>query len=390
MTSRKKGNEGKEDGATGGTTEMRVPTPQPAAADAAIDRLASMFQSFMEMQHARDERMERGVSAQAQQVKVLTHQVTQLQLDMESGRATPPPPPEGNATPEPPSSRDTSSSTPEPPPTVTTVTTEGRPPKMAKLEEGDNIEHYLTTFERLATAFGWRRTTWAIHLIPLLTGKARSAFVAMNPNDTTDYDRLKEAVLKKYEINAETYRHQFRALETSTSETPQELYVRLKDLFCKWTDYEKSSKENLMETLVLEQYLRVLYPDVRTWVRERNPKTAAEAATLVESYVAAHRGPRGYRYAGVLEQSSRGKSVGFGKGVGSGTANSYSHSRAPPHPPQIVLDPKEFPVIIVAKKITRALLAPCGSPNTAIYAMFPTPPLLVTPWRAETPPSLLS
>ncbi|KAL2087865.1 hypothetical protein ACEWY4_016693 [Coilia grayii] len=180
---------------------------------------------------------------------------------------------------------------------------------MAKLEEADNIEHYLTTFERLAIAFGWRRATWAVHLIPLLTGKARSAFVAMNPEDATDYDRLKEAVLKKYEINAETYRQQFRALETSSTETPQELYVRLKDLFCKWTGYEKSSKENLMETLVLEQYLRVLYPDVRTWVRERNPKTAAEAAMLVESYVAAHRGPRGYRYAGVLEQSTRGQDL---------------------------------------------------------------------------------
>ncbi|KAL2103518.1 hypothetical protein ACEWY4_000386 [Coilia grayii] len=314
MATRKKVAEDKEAGAVGGATEREMPIPQPAAGDTAIDRLATMFQSFIEIQRVRDEQMEREASQQTQQVKVLTHQMTQLQLDMESSRATPMP------------SRGAS---PEPP----LVATEGRPPKMAKLEEADNIEHYLTTFERLAIAFGWRRATWAVHLIPLLTGKARSAFVAMNPEDATDYDRLKEAVLKKYEINAETYRQQFRALETSSTETPQELYVRLKDLFCKWTGYEKSSKENLMETLVLEQYLRVLYPDVRTWVRERNPKTAAEAAMLVESYVAAHRGPRGYRYAGVLEQSTRGKSVGFGKGVGSGTANSHSHSRAPPPPP---------------------------------------------------------
>ncbi len=46
-----------------------------------------------------------------------------------------------------------------------------------------------------------------------------------------------------------------------------------------------------METLLLEQYLRVLYPEVRTWVKERNSSTTPEAATIVESYIAARKGP---------------------------------------------------------------------------------------------------
>ncbi|KAL2085547.1 hypothetical protein ACEWY4_018867 [Coilia grayii] len=163
---------------------------------------------------------------------------------------------------------------------------------MAKLEDSDNIDHYLTTYEKLAAACDWPKEDWAIHLIPLLTGKARSAFIAMDPESNLDYDQLKEAILKKYEINAETYRSQFRALETSLDETPQELYIRLKDLFCKWVKYDSSSKEALMETMVLEQYLRVLYPEVRTWVKERTPSTAAEAATLVENFVAAHKGSK--------------------------------------------------------------------------------------------------
>ncbi|TWW55413.1 hypothetical protein D4764_09G0004620 [Takifugu flavidus] len=122
----------------------------------------------------------------------------------------------------------------------------------------------------------------------------------MDPENNTDFDKLKEAILKKYDINAETYRSQFRALDTSQDET-QELYIRLKDLFCKWVKYDSCSKKALMETMVLEQYLRTLYPEVRTWVKERNPATAAEAATTVENFVAAHKGSKRYRYAGVWD-----------------------------------------------------------------------------------------
>lgn len=41
-----------------------------------------------------------------------------------------------------------------------------------KLEEADDIEQYLTTFERLATAYRWPRMDWATYLVPYLTGRA--------------------------------------------------------------------------------------------------------------------------------------------------------------------------------------------------------------------------
>lgn len=186
-----------------------------------------------------------------------------------------------------------------------------REPRLARLEDSDDIEHYLLTFERLAEVYQWPKEDWAIHLIPLLTGKARAAFVAMDPSHTQDYDVVKTAILKKYEINAETYRLRFRNLNTPVDESPQELYIRLKDLFCKWVHYSSSNKEDIMEALVLEQFLRVLYPDVRTWVKERDPTTAAEAARLAEAYITARKGAGNFRYAGILP-SARGKSEGLG------------------------------------------------------------------------------
>ncbi|XP_064206539.1 zinc finger and SCAN domain-containing protein 32-like [Anguilla rostrata] len=122
----------------------------------------------------------------------------------------------------------------------------------------------------------------------------------MSPSSTKDYDLLKEAVLKKYDINAEAYRQRFRAREMPAEESLQELFICLKDLFIKWVKYDSSSKEDIMETVMLEQYLRVLQPAVKMWVKEHNPMMAEQAANLVEDFVAAHKGPGAYRYAGGL------------------------------------------------------------------------------------------
>lgn len=44
--------------------------------------------------------------------------------------------------------------------------------------------------------------------------------------------------IKKYEINRDSCHLRFRVLETPADESPQELYTHLKDLFCKWVDFE--------------------------------------------------------------------------------------------------------------------------------------------------------
>ncbi len=271
-----------------GDPDERVPpTMIPGAgADTAVTALAQMFKSFMEYQKDRDDRQERETVRREQHFKVLSHHVTQMQLDMERIRL--------------------GAVSDKPAPKV--IDQESH---LARLEDSDDIEHYLLTFERLAEVYQWPKEDWAIHLIPLLTGKARSAFVAMDPSHTQVYDFVKTAILKKYEINAETYRLRFRNLNTPADESPQELYIRLKDLFCKWVRYPSSSKGDIMEAIVLEQFLRVLYPDVRTWVKEHDPTTAAEAARLAEAYITARKGAGNFCYAGILPVA-RGKSEGSG------------------------------------------------------------------------------
>lgn len=53
-------------------------------------------------------------------------------------------------------------------------------------------------FERVAVACHWQTTDWAVRLAPLLTGKARAAYVCMEQENALDYEQVKEAILDKY------------------------------------------------------------------------------------------------------------------------------------------------------------------------------------------------
>jgi len=79
-------------------------------------------------------------------------------------------------------------------------------PRMLPWTHNENMEHYLTTFECIAQACRWPRQDWVFHLLPLLSGKARTAYVAMEPDNSLNYDYVKQAILDKFEINVEIYR----------------------------------------------------------------------------------------------------------------------------------------------------------------------------------------
>lgn len=42
-------------------------------------------------------------------------------------------------------------------------------PRLEKLSDSDDIEHFLITFERIAAACCWPKADWAFRLIPLKT-----------------------------------------------------------------------------------------------------------------------------------------------------------------------------------------------------------------------------
>ena len=76
--------------------------------------------------------------------------------------------------------------------------------KVTKLTEEDDIEAYLTTFERLMKVYDIQEERWSFKLAPQLVGKAQQAYAAMQPDKARDYGELKAAILRRYDITEES------------------------------------------------------------------------------------------------------------------------------------------------------------------------------------------
>ena len=146
--------------------------------------------------------------------------------------------------------------------------------KVAKLTEEDDIVSYLTMFERVMVAFEVKRKKWAYKLVSNLSGKAQKAYAALSPAEAGDYDKHKEAILRRHDITEESYRQRFRAGKRGREESNRELVARLNNLANKW----KGSHEQVVDQIVLEQFLKMLPEDVGVFVRERSPEEAAKLA----------------------------------------------------------------------------------------------------------------
>lgn len=90
----------------------------------------------------------------------------------------------------------------------------------------------------------------------------------MDVDLSMNYEQVKQAILQKYDINSETYRQRFRSRQVEPEETPKELYTRLKELYGKWVQPKGKTVEQISEIIILEQYLRMLSPELVVWIKE--------------------------------------------------------------------------------------------------------------------------
>ncbi len=160
--------------------------------------------------------------------------------------------------------------------------------KLTKLTESEDIEAFLTTFERMMRVYEVREDRWAFKLAPQLTGRAQQAYAALNADDSAKYKEVKAAILRRYDINEETYRQRFRTARRKEGEAYVELAIRLEDLLKKWMA-ECETVEAVAQKVAIEQLLNTMPADLRIWVGERKPKTSSEAGRLADDYLQARR-----------------------------------------------------------------------------------------------------
>ncbi|XP_047382281.1 zinc finger protein 396 isoform X2 [Sciurus carolinensis] len=80
----------------------------------------------------------------------------------------------------------------------------------------------------------------------------------------------------------ETFRQQFRRFAYEDSPGPQEALSQLRELCHHWLRPEEHTKEQILELLVLEQFLAILPTELQAWVQLHRPENGEEAVTLLK------------------------------------------------------------------------------------------------------------
>ncbi|XP_028927485.1 zinc finger and SCAN domain-containing protein 31-like [Ornithorhynchus anatinus] len=82
--------------------------------------------------------------------------------------------------------------------------------------------------------------------------------------------------------NEELSRRRFRWFRYQEASGPREALERLRELCHRWLRPDRHTKKQILELLVLDQFLAILPADTQVWVQIQSPENGEEAVALVE------------------------------------------------------------------------------------------------------------
>ncbi|XP_075188552.1 uncharacterized protein LOC142270515 [Anomaloglossus baeobatrachus] len=164
-----------------------------------------------------------------------------------------------------------------------------RPEHFPVLENDGDVYIFLRGFETTCLQYQLPKNQWTRYLIPVLRGKALEVFASLPEEQAGDYEAIKQALIRKYQLTPEVYRQRFRTLQRGPHESNRDVVERLRANFDQWTQgLSVTTAEELMDLLVKEQFLHRCPVDVRQFVMDREPKDANTAAEIACAYEANH------------------------------------------------------------------------------------------------------
>lgn len=81
----------------------------------------------------------------------------------------------------------------------------------------------------------------------------------------------------------ETFYQRFKHFQYHEATGPRDALSQLRVLCCEWLRPELHTKEQILELLVLEQFLTILPEEFQAWVREHHPESGEEAVAVIEN-----------------------------------------------------------------------------------------------------------
>ena len=153
------------------------------------------------------------------------------------------------------------------------------------------VDKYFLHFEKVAENLKWPKEHWTLLLQSVVIGKAREIYTQLSLEQSSDYDKVKELILKAYELVTEAYRQKFRNCRKENDQTHVEFARTKEQLFDRWCSSKKigSDYPKLRQLMLVEEFKRCINSDVKTFLDEKEVETLEKAARLAGDYTLTHK-----------------------------------------------------------------------------------------------------
>ena len=161
-----------------------------------------------------------------------------------------------------------------------------RDPKLPYFDESkDKMDSYLSRFEKYATANEWKKSVWAAYLSALLKGRALDVYDRLSVDDAADYEKLKEALLKNFDMTERGFRKKFHLTFIQFSS-------RLRSYLNEWLKMAKieESYEAVCDFFARDQYLDSCSRELYVHLKPKSFKNLDEMAKEADLFAEARGG----------------------------------------------------------------------------------------------------
>ncbi|XP_066471482.1 piggyBac transposable element-derived protein 2-like [Tiliqua scincoides] len=115
-------------------------------------------------------------------------------------------------------------------------------------------------------------------------GAAQQASSRPEATKESDHDQLK-TVKEEETVSSEVQRQNFRQFLYQEALGPRGVYVQLWELCRQWLEPETHTKEQILELVILEQFLAILPQEMQSWVKDCGSRSWYHVVDLLEDFL---------------------------------------------------------------------------------------------------------